>query len=196
MIFSVNINAFESEKERNLYYKFFAGYFFNELIDGYSDRVSLMNEHLSMKSNNPIHLVNPAVSFDNHSYQLGIGSDKGEFADILLHDPKSNTMVAIEAKYLTNWSVNKDIESNLERINAIREKLNYEIHFYILVSKTKWASAEKMKNHKFSNYSKYIKYHSNEAGVLFWEDLVQLCASEQVRSYMVKMLDLVNKPKK
>lgn len=195
MIFSLNNNAFESEKERNLYYKFFAGYFFNELIDGYSDRVSLMNEHLSIKSKKSIHLVNPAISFDNHSYQLGIGGDKGEFADILLHDPQSNTMVAIEAKYLTNWSANKDIKSNLERINAIREKLNCEVHFYILVSKTKWTSAEKMKNHKGSNYSNYQNHYANDIGILFWEDLVQLCKSEQVRSYMARKLSLVNKQK-
>ncbi len=39
MLFDYGKNILESEKERNLYYKFFAGYFFNELIEGYQDRL-------------------------------------------------------------------------------------------------------------------------------------------------------------
>jgi hypothetical protein len=34
MLFDTGPEAFESEKERNCYYKFFCGYFFNELVDG------------------------------------------------------------------------------------------------------------------------------------------------------------------
>ena len=37
MIFDTSRSAFESEKERNLYTKFFAGYFLNEFICGYKD---------------------------------------------------------------------------------------------------------------------------------------------------------------
>lgn len=39
MIFNSGPCVLESEKVRNLYTKFFAGYFFNEFIDGYDERV-------------------------------------------------------------------------------------------------------------------------------------------------------------
>jgi hypothetical protein len=37
MLFDRSISIFESEKERNLYYKVFAGYLLNEFIPGYQD---------------------------------------------------------------------------------------------------------------------------------------------------------------
>ena len=39
MLFDRSISTFESEKERNLYYKVFAGYLLNEFIPGYQDRL-------------------------------------------------------------------------------------------------------------------------------------------------------------
>jgi hypothetical protein len=40
MLFEKGENIFESEKERNFYMKFFAGYFLNDLIDGSAKRLS------------------------------------------------------------------------------------------------------------------------------------------------------------
>lgn len=45
MIFA-NAPLIESEKERNLCAKFFAGYFFNEFIPGYSKRINLFNRYI------------------------------------------------------------------------------------------------------------------------------------------------------
>ncbi|MGI2214739.1 hypothetical protein [Shewanella oncorhynchi] len=87
MIFNSGPCVLESEKERNLYTKFFAGYFFNEFIDGYDERVVWINSYLSKKLNKTVSLQSPSISFDNHTYLLDIDSDRGEFADILLHDP-------------------------------------------------------------------------------------------------------------
>ena len=47
MIFNSLGTHFESEKERNLYYKIFAGYFCNELISGYEDRILSLIQFLS-----------------------------------------------------------------------------------------------------------------------------------------------------
>ena len=38
MLYDVSQHTFESHKERNLYYKFFAGYFLNSLVDIEGDR--------------------------------------------------------------------------------------------------------------------------------------------------------------
>ena len=195
MIFNSGPCVLESEKERNLYTKFFAGYFFNEFIDGYDERVVWINSYLSKKLNKTVSLQSPSIIFDNHTYLLDIDSDRGEFADILLHDPVSKTMIAIEAKYLTNWSIEKDIKSNLKRINAIRERYyKYTIHFCLLVSSTKWKSAIKMKKHESSSYACFIKDFKDDVGVLFWEDLVEYCDSKTVKKYMEYRLSLVNAP--
>lgn len=195
MIFSAGPHILESEKERNLYTKFFAGYFFNELVDGYDDRVNLISDYLSDKLEIPISLNKPALSFDNHAYLLDLKSDKGEFADILIHDAQSKTMIAIEAKYLTNWSIEKDIKCNINRIESIRQKYpTYKIYFCLLVSDIKWNATEKMKNHPDSNFTRFKNEFKNEVGVLFWEELVKLCKSTSVREYMYYRLSLVNAP--
>ena len=48
MLFEHGDTVFESEKERNFYTKFFAGYFFNELIGGYQNRLKHFWDVLSM----------------------------------------------------------------------------------------------------------------------------------------------------
>ncbi|MDX2370711.1 MAG: hypothetical protein QNK36_20300 [Colwellia sp.] len=194
MIFEVGIDTLESDKERNLYTKFFGGYYFNEFIDGYENRVSAINYYLSEKLKTNIGIVNPFVSFDNHGYMLGIDIDNGEFSDVFLHDKTQKTIIAIEVKYHSNLNIKKDFDSNLKRIKAIRQKHpEYTVHFCILISETKWNAAEKMKGrHDVSSYSKYEMSYKNEIGLLFWEDLVKLCKSEKVRDYMNYKLNLVN----
>jgi len=195
MIFSAGADILESEKERNFYTKFFAGYFFNELVDGYDDRVDQISGYLSDKLEFQILLNRPTLSFDNHAYLLDPESDNGEFADILIHDTQSKTMIAIEAKYLTNWSIEKDIKSNINRIDSIREKYQtYKVHFCLLVSEIKWNATEKMKNHPDSNFTRFKNEFASKVGLLFWEDLVKLCQSISVREYMEYRLSLVNAP--
>ena len=196
MLFDVGTEVLESEKERNLYTKFFAGYYFNEFIEGYENRVSSLNGYLSKCLSTNINLINPFVSFDNHAYILDIDSDRGEFADILLHDKTQKTMIAIEAKYLTNWSVEKDLDGNINRIDTIRKRYpEYTLHFCLLISRTKWKATEKMKNHGDSSYTRYVESYQDRVGLLFWEDLAELCKSEKVRDYMSYRLSLVNVPR-
>jgi hypothetical protein len=193
MIFRAGPDILESEKERNLYTKFFAGYFLNELIDGYDCRISKLCSYLSGKLGVEISLNRPVLSFDNHAYLLDRESDKGEFADILIHDAQSKTMIAIEAKYLTNWSIEKDIKCNINRIESIKQKNStYDIHFCLLVSYKKWNATEKMKNHPGSSFTKFKKEFESKVGILFWEDLVMLCQSIPVCEYMDYRLSLVN----
>ena len=197
MIFRAGNKILESEKERNLYTKFFAGYYLNELISGYSERVEKLSEYTSEKCGINIRLETPLVSFDNHAYLLVNDSDKGEFADILLHDMNSRIIIAIEAKYLSNWDGNNDLRNNIKRISLIKEKYpNYTLIFMLLVSKTKWEAVKKMKKHKNSNYIKYINEYAKNVAVLFWEDLVNFCSDDSVKNYMHYRLSLVNASKK
>ena len=205
MIFDTERSAFESEKERNLYTKFFAGYFLNELIIGYKERVDslsqLITERLQsqkiISSSDKIILEEPHVSFDNHAYLLlNTSDDRGEFADVLIHDPKTGVMIALEVKFLTNFDTEKDCESNLKRINDIKkEKPNLKLFFLLLIPREKWDSAKVMKNHPDSNFTRYETYYADKVGLLFWEELIGLCTEEKVRSFMLKRLNLVNKPK-
>ena len=197
MIFSAGPDILESEKERNLYTKFFAGYFLNELVDGYDERVELISGYLSDRLGAQVSLNRPTLSFDNHAYLLDRRTDNGEFADILIHDAQSKTMIAIEAKYLTNWSIEKDIKCNINRIESIRQKYpKYNVYFCLLVSDIKWNATEKMKNHPDSNFTRFKNEFESKVGVLFWEELVKLCQSISVREYMAYRLNLVNAPVK
>ncbi len=200
MIFSLNDRLFESEKERNLYAKFFAGYFLNELVDGYEERVAKLCEKLSKSIKGgikgSIKLTNPHVSFDNHAYLMSNDTDKGEFADVLLQDSYRKIFVSIEVKYLSNWNVENDLFKNLARIDKIKEAHpSYKFYFFLLVSKTKLEAVMKMRNSVASNYKKYLAEYSDKVGILFWEDLVVLCANQEVVKYMIERLELVNAPR-
>ncbi|WP_031484900.1 hypothetical protein [Maridesulfovibrio frigidus] len=196
MIFSLNDRLFESEKERNLYAKFFAGYFLNELVAGYEERVTSLCNQLSKSIKESIKLTNPHISFDNHAYLLSKNTDKGEFADVLLQDSYRKIFVSIEVKYLSNWSVENDLVKNLDRLDKIKEDHpNYKFYFFLLVSKTKWEAVMKMRNSVASNYKKYLAEYSDKVGILFWEDLVALCANQEVVRYMTERLEFVNAPR-
>jgi len=195
MLFSDNKRIFESEKERNLYTKFFAGYFLNELVEGYKTRVEFLNKYLSKLCGQKIDFKNPCTSFDNHAYLINSDSDKGEFADVLLHDPIQQLFVSFEIKYLSNWNANDDLEKNLKRIELIKEKHpKYSILFFLLVSKVKWSAVKRMANRSGSNYQKYINNYADKVNIIFWEDLVGGCADQRVKDYMKERLKLVNAP--
>ncbi len=147
MIFNIDSSAFESEKERNLYYKFFAGYFFNDLIDGYADRLAAFCSLLSTpafsvgESKLPSLQSSPEsihVSFDNHVDRM-TGTLRGEFADIAVFDEASSLLVGIEAKYQDDWDYEKDIVQNEERLIFAGRKLGYEYLLpCLLVAESKW----------------------------------------------------------
>ncbi len=185
-----NESAFESYKERNLYYKFFAGFFFNELVPGWEHRLDEFCQVISARSGLAGGIrLNPAtthVSFDNHLIQLvKKGVDRGEFADILLHDPHNRILVGIEAKYLSNWKHKKDIEINSERLRMAGEQLDAgTVVQCLLVSESKWnRSQQKL----------LLESTSPRIAVIHWEQLWQICSNPLVVGYLSRQLDVLSK---
>ena len=118
MIFSSN-SLIESEKERNLCTKFFAGYFFNEFTAGYARRIVHFNRYIQeVTGRDDLTLQAPQLSFDTHAY-LCHERLRSKLADVLICDPARQTFLFIETKYLTNWTYAADVAKGVERLDKV-----------------------------------------------------------------------------
>ncbi len=202
MLFNTSSELFESEKERNLYYKIFAGYLFNDLIPGHEERL----QDFCYLLNNPIELgkkcstsdikLKPStthISFDNHLYLFSIpDTDQGEFADILLQDKSNNTLIAIEAKLHSNWSYKKDIMSNQKRLDSLKEYLgNISIYPILLITKAKWDMAKNKLESSKSNYKNFLN-SSSCFRVILWEQIIEIIPDESVKKYLKIQISRIN----
>lgn len=216
MLFNNQNGVLESEKERNLYYKFFAGYFFNELVEGYKQRVSDFYKFLFPKSpdkssfcfGKPFKLPensntpeSVSVTFDFHGYLLDESCDKGELADILIQDNKNKLVIAIEAKFLSDWDYGKDVVGNSQRILKL-EKLTKRIYQVLLLKKDKLDVAVAKRAAPNSNYKKLESEHEQERDkkktksdelkypfrIITWEQLLELCEKDNIRKYFGEII--------
>jgi hypothetical protein len=199
MLFDTGSDVFESEKERNLYYKVFAGYLFNEHIAGFEARLErfchLLDESPDRgqaASDEPV-VLSPAtthVSFDNHAYRFeGCGIDRGELADILVHDRSTRTIVTIEAKVHSDWSYRKDILENDARLRRIEERIpGVRLVPCLLVSRSKWEAVQKQRNHGGSQYRLFVESPDNRFRILLWEDVAEVCGEDSVRRFVAAAL--------
>ena len=185
-----NFIDLESYKERNLYYKIFAGYLLNELIEGYNERKIKFIELLKNKLNdnnlffgNNV-LINQLLgkigteelhlTFDYHTSQI-FEDNRGEMSDILI--TSSTSFLSIECKYLSNLNFEKDVIEVQARIKRYSEHMNKTPLQIILVKKQKWG------------YSKNMKISLNNSIdvpiiVLFWEDIYLIIQDEFVKKYL------------
>ena len=195
MLFSIRNDDFESEKERNLYYKFFAGYFLNEHVQGLEMRLQAFCDLLSNCSRGgknisqePITLTPECahVSFDNHGYLCsGLGTDRGEFADILVHDRSTSVVIPIEAKVHSNWSYEKDVISNERRLRLIEREMPSARFFpCLLLTEGKWSACTNQKSKEYSNYRQLIEANDCRTRVILWEELLDLASNDQVVAYV------------
>ena len=208
MLFEMNKRKFESEKERNLYFKFFAGFYFNELVswhstqlDGYSERLKdfyrlLKRPALRVGNDVMAEVQSPDkgvfVSFDNH-IDRHHNSLRGEFADILIHDQSKKLLVGVEAKYLDNWDYKKDIVENGKKLASMRRKLKaQESLLCLLVTETKWTNVKEQRFQKNSNYAKLKRHTGSQVVVILWEDLISRGGVHPiVRNYMADQLQKI-----
>jgi hypothetical protein len=190
MIFDFSKKNIESEKERNFYYKFFAGYYFNELIPGYNYRVTefsnLINNTKNWFNNNNeiLCLSNDLqVSFDLHAYLFGTTKDRGECADIFIHDKKNDIAIFIEAKWLENWNFDKDINRNFKRIFDIKTNRFSKVYQCLLIKQSSYENCIKSSNRANSNFRKLKSNFPYPLKVITWDELINLVDNEYVRSF-------------
>jgi len=199
MLFDTETVGFESYKERNLYYKLFAGYLFNELIEGWQGRfesfISLLADPTYPETRPLAPLLLKAgtthVSFDNHLIQLtDSATDRGEFADVLLFDSDSRALVAIEAKFLSDWEFEKDVKSNGERLEEARRRLGASsVTSVLLVTETKWKNVVAQQGKEKSQYRLLVENYARcPVRVLTWERVRDKCTAGSVRSYLDERL--------
>jgi hypothetical protein len=210
MLFDNRDDVFESEKERNLYYKYFAGYYFNELVAGYEDRLiefcKLLNRMemrfgLATRDDQPILLSaeNTHVSFDNHGYLFpGLDTDRGEFADILVHDPTARVLVPIEVKVHSDWSYAKDVESNQARLHKIEKALSDKgshprIIPCLLLTTTKWKECRCQEAREDSQYGLLENSDGLPIHILLWENFLDLTTDKHVHAFLARQLALCKK---
>jgi hypothetical protein len=210
MLFDSGHNVFESEKERNLYYKYFAGYYFNELVAGFEKRLSefcgLLNRKemrfgSAIEDDQPIQLSaeNTHISFDNHSYLFSnANTDRGEFADILVHDPTTRVLVPIEVKVHSDWSYAKDVESNQTRLSKIRKLLSDKdshprIIPCLLLTTAKWDECQGQEARQDSQFGRLAGSGSLPLRVLLWKDFLDLTTDKQVHAFLAGQLALCKK---
>ena len=146
MIFA-NDSLIESEKERNLCTKFFAGYFFNEFTPGYTKRIALFNRYIQeVTGREDLKIQVPQVSFDTHAYLLHERL-RSKLSDVLVSDPGKQVFLFIETKYLTNWTYAADVAKGVERLEKVfdTEKKPHlaeaKHHYFVLTSRQKEAAA-------------------------------------------------------
>jgi len=189
----------ESYKERNLYYKIFGGYLFNELIEGYENRkkafLNMLEENINKserffgeapKANTIIKEIQEAplhVTFDYHPAQIFIEykrNNRGEMSDILLHSGQH--IISIECKFLSNIGFKKDIEAVHERIIKFSEHFKILPLQVLLLKEKKWNSTKLIKE----ELKKSLRV---PVVVLFWEDLRSLISNYKVLQYLNVQID-------
>lgn len=208
MIYSIDDLTFkndESYKERNLYYKIFAGYFFNELILEYKIRKTeffeLLVETISIPGrffgnkekafnmlkkmqNEDLH-----VTFDFHPTQnrkndnTNDAFDRGEMSDILILS-KTN-MLSIECKYLSDVSYQKDVIDVQKRIIKFIKPNNLEPLQIFLLKREKWKKSIPIK-------AELDKKTDVPAIVISWEDLLLKIKDPKVNGYLREQLKRLN----
>jgi hypothetical protein len=210
MLYSSREDVFESEKERNLYYKYFAGYYFNELVVGFEKRLSefcgLLNRKemrfgSAIEDDQPFQLSaeNTHVSFDNHGYLFSnANTDRGEFADILVHDPTTRVLVPIEVKLHSDWSYAKDVEGNQTRLHKIQAALSDKgghprIIPCLLLSVAKWDECQGQEARKASQFARLADNGSLPLHILLWKDFLDLTTDKHVHTFLAKQLALCKK---
>jgi hypothetical protein len=209
MIYSNYNPNYESYKERNLYYKVFAGYLFNELLPAYEQRKKVFFELLLDQIDSDQHFTrgvdlgkpisdvlkelsedNLHVSFDFHPKQVITGyPDHGEVSDIIIWGEKY--FLSIEVKYLTDWSFKKDVKEVQSRLGDIQNHFHKTGTQVILIKEKKWLNNILKLNSPGSNLKLLKENEGNlKTPILFitWEQLSETIKDVTVKQYLMEQL--------
>lgn len=205
----------ESYKERNFYYKVFAGCLFNELLPQYKQNKAaffkLLNDQIGKEncfvndaqkeklpgSLNQLATDELQVSFDFHTAQTKIGdADRGEMSDIVIWGKEY--FISIEVKYLTDWTYDKDIKSVQDRMELINgENGNKNGIQVLLLKEEKWKNNLSKIKQKGSN----LKCLQDEQKLSFplivitWEQISDIIKNHDVKEFISNQLKRKLNPK-
>lgn len=214
-------NIKESYKERNLYYKIFAGCLFNELIPGLEIRADAFlnlikdKNKIGEKAKAPyidmLHKMKNEVlhvDFDHHLCQIALDNDeqncrainggqidKGEFADVLIYSDTG--MIAIEVKYKSNWTIDKDIIANRKRIKFISDNTKKSAMQVLLISNNKYKNSQKRGDSQLNLLKtmiangEIVNLDSIGLAIISWEDIQEIFNEERfgkVSEYLSRQL--------
>lgn len=194
-----NLAIIESYKERNLYYKIFAGYLLNEVIPGSEKRkkefISLLksiiayddrfkgDEINTLRALSEIYNHELHVTFDYHAAQLLKKVDRGEMSDVLLLS-KSH-FISIECKFLEDMEIKMDVYSVQNRIEDVKKKLKLYPIQVLLLKKSKWDNSKKAKKKENNFYAFFQKINTEiPVLILFWDELLPLMHNNKVSNYL------------
>jgi hypothetical protein len=198
-------DIFESHKERNLYFKFFCGYFFNEFVPGVDKRLDDLCRLLATPAyptpSDPIHhrplpkvhlsASTTHVSFDNYSnlFDMPVGH-QGEFADIFVHDRAHRTLICIEAKLHSPLEYEKDIAENARRVNIIADGLGSCTVVHCLLLKASYLEGLKTAvDQQGSNWRLFMDDLKATTLVFTWEQFAGICDDPRVREYVTMQVN-------
>lgn len=198
---SENFHLFESYKERNFYYKIFAGYLFNELLPGYEERKKLFlnllhsiigdnNRFFSVKNDTNLFLDRMGaeewnVTFDYHLAQIfkeDKADDRGEMSDVLLLG--NSSFISIECKLLSNYSIGKDVIAVQNRIKKFANHFQLAPFQILLIKRQKWENSAGIKDRSELTTSDF--HFDIPLLVLFWDELESIIENSSVKAYLLK----------
>lgn len=207
MLFDTGENFYkiESYKERNLYYKMFAGYLFNEFIPdfkSYTRRkikffellIGILEDPTRFRGDKEIisnilaasQVQDIHTTFDYHSSQIidyHKQNNRGEMSDVLLITKQY--FISVECKYLSDVSYGKDILEVQERIKVVASFLSLIPLQIVLIKSDKWNEAKRLQNHPGSFYTAFQKaIVFTPCVVLFWEDLLSIINNDAVKQFL------------
>lgn len=192
MIFNTEVTNFyetESHKERNLYYKVFGGYLFNELLGGYLDRKNAFFEMLiancdkagfyfgdNQLAKQRLKLISKSdvtVTFDYHINQGIQIKDRGEMSDVLISS--NSAFCSIECKYLSDYDYNNDIKMVQNRINQYAKQHSLVPVQILLITKQKHYKSKQT-----------TKIDTIECPLVFahWEQIMELTKGTPIERYI------------
>ena len=105
-----------------------------------------------------------------------------------MFEPKNNLIIAIEAKFLSDWNIEKDVKHNYDRIKLFKDKNKIQC---LLVTKQKLKNSKKAGQTK-TNYKELLRYETNlEFPLVFltWEGLIQECEHQKIKDYFMKHIE-------
>jgi hypothetical protein len=101
-----------------------------------------------------------------------------------------SVVIAIEAKVHSDWSYEKDIKGNEQRLRLIKDRMPPSVTFVhcLLLTKNKWDACERLKSGEQSNYRQLIESDDCRTRVILWEELLDLVDDKRVAKYVKAQL--------